>query len=98
MATLRKIELEDGKDSMISEGHTTCLPYVELFKYTNPEERKQIESVEEVEEGWQVLMLSIREFHNTSMIKEIIKVEGDTVTFRTQTSVYELTIPRQDIL
>ncbi len=92
MATLRKLELEEGKDSMIPKGYMSNFPNVKLFNHETGE-RRDIESVDEVEKGWQVLIYSIGASHNTSMIEEIIKRDDNTVTFRTQTSIYELTIP-----
>lgn len=93
MFTLKKLSIEEGKDSLVQPGHVTIGDGLDLFKYDDPEARKSITSVQEVEEGYQILLTWAPGFrwHNTSKIKRIVSKEPGKVVFETQTSLYELT-------
>lgn len=95
MYTLKKLLLEEGKDSLLPTGYSSELPNLDLFKY-DTEEKKSIASLDEVSEGWQVILYSHNEYHRTSKISEIISREPNKVTFKTQTSIYELTLQDEE--
>ena len=90
MFTLKKIELEDGKESALPVGHMSALPDAILYNYET-DEKKSLNSVQDVEIGWQVVLFSDSRFHRTSKIREIVSKDSDKVVFKTQTSVYQLT-------
>lgn len=90
MYTLTKVDLEEGKDSLLPTGYSSSLPWLSLYDYET-DEVKKIDSIQEIEQGWQVVLTSLRDYHRTSKIKEILKTEEDKIIFRTQTSVYEVT-------
>jgi len=90
MYTLRKLEIEEGKDSLVSIGYTTIGETLNLFDAFT-DNQKVVNSLDEVVIGWQILLYS-RSFgyHRTSKIKEIVSREPKKITFKTQTSLYEL--------
>lgn len=90
MPLLRKIEIEEGKDSVLPENYATRAPYMKLIDYSDLSYSKELDSIQDIEVGKQLLLYSLREYHRTSKIKEIVSVEEDKVIFRTQTSLYEL--------
>ena len=96
MYTLKKIELEDGKDSALPAGYSSTLPFLSLFDYVT-ERSKPISSIDEVEEGWQVVLTSLRDYHRTSKIRKIVSREDNKITFKTQTSIYELIQHNEDL-
>ena len=90
MYKLEKLELEEGKLSMLSAGYTSRLPSMKLFDWETNEERFP-ETLNDISEGWQVVLYSFTDFHRTSKIREIVSRDEKEVVFRTQTSVYKLT-------
>ena len=89
MYTLMKLELEEGKQSALPTGYGTQGDALSLFDWeTN--EKKSIESLEDVQEGWQVILERGIAYHRTSKIREIVKRCENKILFRTQTSLYEL--------
>lgn len=95
MYTLKKLELEDGKNSMLPTGYSSTLPMIHLADYET-EEIKPINSIQEVEEGWQVILSSLTDYHRTSKIREVVSKEEGRVVFKTQTSLYELTEKQEE--
>lgn len=91
MFTLKKLKIEEGKDSLVWEGYKSNLPHMKLIDYEDPEFSKDLDSIQDIEVGKQLLLYSLRDYHRTSKISEIISKEPGKVVFRTQTSVYELT-------
>ena len=90
MYTLRKLQLEEGKDSLLPTGYTTKGEKLNLFDWET-HKRKDIDNLNSVVVGWQVVLTSsLRDYHRTSKIREIVKREPNRVVFKTQTSVYEL--------
>lgn len=93
MFTLRKIAIEQGKESRIEAGRETNAPHLQIFKlnYNNEtEDKRTIENLLDLEVGWQILLTSFSKFHRTSPIKEIITKDHRRAVFKTQTSTYEL--------
>ncbi len=89
MYTLRKLELEEGKDSVLPTGYATRAAFLSLFDYETHESIHGIE-LSEVKEGWQVILEDFRDYHRTSKIREIVERGKNRVVFKTQTSLYEL--------
>lgn len=87
--TLKKLELEEGKDSMLPTGYSTRGEFLSLFDYETDEVEHGVE-LSEVREGWQIILESFRDYHRTSKIREIVTQDENSVVFRTQTSLYEL--------
>ena len=50
----------------------------------------QSATLEDVKEGWQIMLENRDEWHNTSKIREVVSREPHKVVFKTQTSLYEL--------
>lgn len=89
---LKKISIEEGKISFVFPGERCTGDRLHLFDFET-EEYKQIDSIEEVELGWQVIVSRILgQYIRTSKIKEIVSKTPNKVTFQTQTSLYELGI------
>lgn len=91
--TLEKLVLEEGADSLLPEGYISRnMQALTIFDYETNEVKKNV-SLNDVTEGWQVLLFgrSLYDFHRTSKIKEILERTDTSVKFRTQTSVYLLT-------
>lgn len=95
MFTLKKLELEEGKDSMVPTGHESTLPDGILYN-RDTGERKPLNSIQDIEIGCRVTLTSSTRYHVTSEIREIISKDKDKVVFKTQTSVYELTQSNDD--
>lgn len=92
MYKLTKLQIEDGKDSMLPTGYETAGDTLSIFKYDVDDSMKELENLTDLEEGCQVyLSRGVFHYHNTSKIKEIIEVSKDEAIFRTQTSLYQLT-------
>lgn len=87
MYILTKLQIEDGKDSMLPTGYATVGNSLSVFKYDIPDSVKGVKRLTEIKAGWQVYIAH----HNTSKIKEIVEQSDTRVLFRTQTSLYELT-------
>lgn len=90
MFTLKKLEIEDGKISALPSGYESTHPEAKLYDYETDEE-KSLESIQDVEIGYQVILFSAFRFHRTSRIREIVSKDKDKVVFKTQTSMYQLT-------
>lgn len=92
MFTLRKLKLDEGKHSALGVGHTTSAPHLMLIDWENPDYKKVLESIKEIEVGKQVIVHSTfgKDYHRTSKISEILSKRPGRVVFKTQTSVYEL--------
>ena len=90
MYTLKKLELEEGKDSLLPTGYYTKGETLSLFDYETLEVIKDID-LEEVKTGWQVILTSFRDYHRTSKIREMVSKDVNRLVFKTQTSIYELT-------
>lgn len=89
---LKKISIEEGEISYILAGDSCTGDRLHLFDYEK-DETKQIDSIEDVEVGWQVIVSRIfGQYIRTSKIKEIVSKEPNKITFKTQTSLYELGI------
>lgn len=89
MYTLKKVALLQNKISMVHEGYERTLPNLLLVK-SHENTRKSIGSIQEIEEGWEVLVCSLTEYLKTSAVQKIVSSEPDKVVFETQTSIYEL--------
>lgn len=87
--TLKKLELEEGKDSILPTGYATRGEFLSLFDYETDEVIHGVELMD-VKEGWQIILESFRDYHRTSKIREIVAQDETSVVFRTQTSLYEL--------
>ena len=90
MFTLRKLELEKGKESTLPTGYTSRGHLLHLFKLQEPKENIDGAALSDVKEGFQLLLIGLSEWHSTSKISEIISKEDSKVVFKTQTSIYEL--------
>lgn len=90
MFTLKKIELEDGKVSALAAGYESILPEAKLYD-RETDRLSNLKSIQDVEIGYQLVLLSDTRFHTTSKIREIVSKDSDMVVFKTQTSVYQLT-------
>lgn len=90
MYKLEKLQLEDGKDSMLPTGYSQTGDSLLLF-LAGTEERKKISNIHQVEAGWQLLLTSGTHFLNTSPIQQILDMGDDYIKFRTMTSIYLLT-------
>lgn len=89
MYTLTKLQLEDGKESLLPTGYRTTASMLSLFDYETDELIRDVD-FQEVTEGWQVLLTSPGSHHRTSKIREIVSREKDSIVFKTQTSIYDL--------
>lgn len=87
---LKKIKLKEGGDSIVWEGHEQqghTLQLVDLEKAI----RKQIDSIDDIEIGHQVLVTrGIYEYLITSPVTMIVQKLGNRIIFETETSIYEL--------
>lgn len=90
MPKLTKLEVEQGKTSFIEAGQVHTLPWISLFKHDDKDAKKEVNSVDDIEEGWQIFMSSAGQWMNTSKIREIVSKTDTTITFYTQTSLYRL--------
>lgn len=93
MPILTKLVLEEGKDSLIPQGYSTGAPEMLLIDYEDPDYRKDIETIQDIEVGKQLVLYSMfgKDCHRTSKISEILSSSPERVVFKTQTSTYELT-------
>jgi len=89
MFRLSKIEVEEGKSSALPAGYTSTYPHLSLFDHETGT-HKPIDSIKEVDVGWQVVVSRGFGFHNTSKVREIVARGKNKIIFKTQTSVYEL--------
>lgn len=95
MYTLKKLKVEKGAETLIPEGYEKTLPFLMLIDYTDENYKKQLNDLRDIEIGRQVYLFSMREYHRTSKISEIVLKEKHKVVFKTQTSTYEL-VERMD--
>lgn len=89
MYKLTKLDIEEGKQSALPAGYGSTLPNLQLYDWET-DTSKSIESFEDITEGWQIILFSIRDYHRTSKISKILKREPKKLLFKTQTSIYEL--------
>ena len=90
MYKLKKLNIEEGKTSLLPEGYVTRGHSLKLLDYeTNA--IGGIENITDILVGWQVLLEGLGDYHRTSKIKEIVSKDKDSVIFKTQTSTYKLT-------
>lgn len=89
MFTLTKVKLQEGRHSLVHEGKETTLPNAKLFDWETNESKK-LESLNDIKEGWQIVLYSLTDHHRTSKIKKIIEYTNKKVVFETETSIYEL--------
>lgn len=97
MPKLTKLEVEEGKQSVLEAGYSRYLPFIHLFKYDVPDAKKEVNSVDDVEEGWQIYLSSMTEWMRTSKIKEIVSKSKNIIIFRTQTSLYKLEMEEEEV-
>jgi hypothetical protein len=89
--SLRKISILENNESLLPAGYQSInLPSIKLFDYVTGE-TKEIESFDEITEGWQVVIYGLSDFHRTSKISKVIERDDRKIVFITQTSTYELT-------
>lgn len=87
---IEKMELLPGASSMIGRGEAYQGDDLALYDYET-KEHKYV-GLRDVTEGWQVVLYhSFGRAMNTSKIAEILERTNNTVTFKTQTSIYKLT-------
>jgi hypothetical protein len=90
MFKLKKISIDEGKDSLVPPEHVTYGVDLSLFKYDDKEAVKRKATLADVDVGWQVLIADFNRYHNTSKIREIVERSDSKVVFKTQTSLYQL--------
>ena len=91
MFILEKLKINDGEFSAVEAGEKRRGPLLHAFKWDVPNSTKKIASLDQIEEGWQILLISNTEWLNTSKISEIVSRSDKEVVFKTQTSTYKLT-------
>lgn len=90
MYTLRKTKLEEGSDSLLWEGYQSNLPTLSIYNHED-DTKEVLDSIQDIKVGWQVMLTSLREYHITSPVQEILKSSPEMVVFKSRTSIYELT-------
>lgn len=89
MFVLEKIILNSGQSSMVGVGHSERSPNLMVFLH-GEHEAEQIENVQDIRLGWQVLVERGSNFLQTSPVQEILETREDYIRFKTRTSIYEL--------
>lgn len=89
MFKIEKLKLEDGKDSLLPTGYERTGDQVILFN-AGRDDNIVVNHVDDIRPGYQVAVSrGLREYMQTSPIKEIVSRAPGVVVFRTQTSLYK---------
>ena len=90
MFVLKKLKVEEGKQSAVQEGHTMNSPRLVIFLY-GEHDPVEIYSIHNIKVGWQIGLSFGGNYLQTSPVAEILESSSpNSVRFRTQTSIYEL--------